>query len=387
MNQLQNYRYLEDIFIYFNTQYRIVIREEIDKIIEFNIKSLIYLKGLMGSGKSYFLSDYVLQKRFQGKESRFRILYINNSEAFLRNPIPYLFNEIKYMLCFDFEDNNNEFDFKNSFEILDKDQSIDGWEFYKKFLKDLKKYFLRQNKKLILIWDQINVLYREQRRNEQGFLIYSTLSNNFTFFDHIILIVSNENQEINLKNIVADVIEMNPFQVFTNSEFESLIEAETYYFKLIPCDLKEKITISKYIFELCKLLNYSISEYHCYKLGAWNEKKNLSNISKETAETNKNQYIENRKIEITNSEEKFRLEYLKKNNDLCEYYLTIRKLIVYNDALSMEVENNFPVKDHLEYYIIIFRRNIFLKKRHQFIISNYYFSMKIWEFFYAIRNS
>ena len=83
MNILQENRYFEEEFLYYNTKYRSEMKNQIDEYLSSNLNQRLFLKGLMTTGKSYFLSDYVLRKRAQGKNAKVRILYINNSEGFL----------------------------------------------------------------------------------------------------------------------------------------------------------------------------------------------------------------------------------------------------------------------------------------------------------------
>jgi len=263
MNSMQPDRYYEKTFLYYDTLYRDSIRNQIDELLSSELSLKIQLKGLMGSGKSYFLSDYVLRKRVQRQHAKFRILYINNSEQFLRSPLAYLFNELKYMIWFDFE-NNEDFDFKKWLNILNKNRCMENKTTYLEFLSELKDYYKSKGIKVILIWDQINVLYRDENKTKSGFSLYENLTESDTFFNHIILSASNNNKEINLEVEEITTIEMNPFEVFNKKEFRSLIDAEAAIFNLIPSDV-EKEEISHYLSELCDILNFSICEYFFYK--------------------------------------------------------------------------------------------------------------------------
>ena len=97
-NLLQQDRYLESNFTYLSTKYRDLIYEKIQKNQE---SEKIVLTGIQSSGKSFFLSDFVLRQRSLGENSKNRVLYVNNSEEYWANPIRYIINELIYALCFD----------------------------------------------------------------------------------------------------------------------------------------------------------------------------------------------------------------------------------------------------------------------------------------------
>ena len=351
MNSMQPDRYFEKTFLYYNTHYRDSVRNQIDEFLSSELSLKIQLKGLMGSGKSYFLSDYVLRKRVQREHAKFRILYINNSEQFLRGPLTYLFNELKYMLCFDF-DRDDGLDFKKWFSILNDNQSIMNKENYMNFLLELKRYYKSKGIKFILIWDQINVLYRDENKTKSGFSLYENLTESFTFFDHIILSASNNNKEINLEVEEITTIEMNPFEVFNKKEFRSLIEVEAAIFNLIPSDVKKE-EISYYLSELCDILNFSITEYHFYKTTAWDDKNRCSKIKDKTAKSDQNNYFEKREIAILKSEQKFRKEYLKDINDLNFYNSTLKKIQVYNEKMHILEGTTVKKLNNFSYHFLV----------------------------------
>ena len=343
MNSMQPDRYFEKTFLYYNTLYRDSIKNQIDEHLSSELGFKIQLKGLMGSGKSYFLSDYVLRKRVQRQKAKFRIMYANNSEQFLRSPLPYLFNELKYMICFDF-DRDDGLDFKKWFKILNENQSIMNKENYMKFLLELKLYYNSKGIKVILIWDQINVIYRDENKTESGFSIYKTMTDNYTYFDNIILSASNNNKEINLEVEEIITIEMNPFEVFNKKEFRSLIETEASIFNLIPSDIKKE-AILHYVSEFSDILNFSISEYYFYKSTTWDIKLHCSNIKDNTEKTNLTNYFDNREIAIRRSEQNFRKEYLKNIDDLNFYHSTLKKIQVYNNKMHIFEENTVKIVD------------------------------------------
>ena len=330
MNELQSDRYMEREFLYYNTLYRDSIREKIECLLTEPKNRKIHLVGLMGSGKSYFLSDYVLRNRFQGPEHKFRILYINNSQEFLSDHINYLFNEIKYMVCLDFE--NNKFDFEGWLEKLYQSRFPRKHSIYFEFLEELKIYYKSRGISLILIWDQINVMYRMKKQNKLGFQIYSELTGNESYFDHMVLSASNNNQEINIEASKIITIEMNPFDIFNKKELVNLIEAETEFFKLIPLDVNKE-NIFEYVSALSESLNFSVTEYYFYKFTAWDSKLHCSIISKNSAETNENNYFTARSIAIQKSERKFREEYLKDDNDVNFYNSIIKKIQIFNQNI------------------------------------------------------
>ena len=330
MNELQSDRYMERDFLYYNTLYRDSIREKLDCLLKERENNRIHLVGLMGSGKSYFLSDY----GFQGPEHKFRILYINNSQEFLRNSMDYLLNEIQYMICLDFEVDfeNEKFHFGKLLELLNQNRIHSEQSIYFDFLKKLKFYYKSRGIFLILIWDQINVMHRIENQNKPGFKIYSQLTENNFYFDYIILSASNNNQEINIEASQIITIEMNPFDIFNKKELVNLIIAETKFFKLFPLDVNKE-NISEYVSALSEFLNFSVTEYYFYKFTAWDSKLHCSIISKNSAETNENNYFTARSIAIRKSERKFREEYLKDDDDVNFYNSIIKKIQIFNQNI------------------------------------------------------
>lgn len=387
LNSLQQNRYFEEEFLYYHTKYRCEMGNQIDECINSNLRSKFHLKGLMATGKSYFLSDYVLRKRVKGKNAKFRILYINNSVEFIRCPLSYLFNEIIFMLNSDFNEIIDEVSLKIWFEKLNEDQSSKAWGKYMDFLFCLKKYFNYKGIKMILIWDQINVLYRTSKMIKDEIKIYKDLTNSHTFFDHIILSASSNNEEINIKNEKVSIIEMNPFEVFNKTEFLNLIQEEISLWNLVPNDIKkENISeYTKYISELSDILNFSISEYHSYKSIAWDHDLYCFTTKEKNFQSNRDKYFEKRKIEIEKSEEKFRTEYLKNTNDLNEYSSIIKKIRVFNEKLHYFEGKTVKIVLILAKTKIFFRTPTILRKNQHFTINNFYFTFKKRKFLFVLH--
>ena len=182
--------------------------------------------------------------------------------------------------------------------------------------------------KVIIIWDQINVFNQVENAKYPGFLIYLTLTQTETLFNHVVLCASNNNKEIQIVGPQFTTIKMDPF------EFISLITAEAIFFNLIPSNFNKE-TISEYITDLCEILNFSITEYHFYKLTAWNSELYSSSIQNFTAEENQSSYFKNRKIAIRKSERNFREQYLRDDDDFDSYYLVKRKIRCFNENISI----------------------------------------------------
>ena len=258
----------------------------------------------------------------------------------MQNPIAYLFNEIQYMICFDFE-NNDQFNFKQQLATLYKSLSPAKIGVFYDFFENLKIYYNSMGIKVIIIWDQINVLYQAENKENRGYKIYLALTQTPTLFNHVILSASNNNKEIQIEGPQFTTIKMDPFAIFNKKEFISLITAEAIFFNLIPSNFN-KGNISEYIADLCEILNFSITEYHSYKFTAWNSALCSSSIQNFTAEKNQNSYFKNRKIAIRKSERKFREEYLRDDDDFNSYYLAQRKIRCFNENIS--ISENTSVK-------------------------------------------
>ena len=163
------------------------------------------------------------------------------------------------MLFSDFLEKNNEIDFAQWFHKLNKNQFI--WGVYTDFFLILKEYFNSKGIQLVIIWDQINVLYRNTSKTKKGYTFFEDLTESYTFFNYIILSASNDNEEINIENEKIRLLEINPFEVFQKHEFINLIQSEIDLWNLIPSDIKKNNASEyrRYISYLSEILNYSIS--------------------------------------------------------------------------------------------------------------------------------
>lgn len=171
-NLLQADRYFENEFLYYQTEYRKKFLTDLREIyLEKNIQ--ICLTGIQAIGKSHFLSDYVLRNRIKGKDSDFRILYMNESGYF--NFKKFIINELLYELCFDIEEEkeivnfpqppNGSYLVKNQILqwliYLDSSDPTNTVSDFYNFLKHLHIYFRSIKKRVIFICDQINNLKKE----------------------------------------------------------------------------------------------------------------------------------------------------------------------------------------------------------------------------------
>lgn len=245
------------------------------------------------------------------------------------------------MFWSDFFEKNDQINFEEWFEKLNQSQIFDRWKIpYIDFFLKTKNYFNSKGIKLIIIWDQINVLYRTQSKIGEELIIYKTLTNNNLLFDHIILSSSNNNEEINMKDKNTKPLEINPFEVFNKSEFKNLVQVEIDLLNLIPSDINKEnpSEYKKYISDLCEMLNFQICEYHCYKSMAWDDDFLCFKIKNKNFDTNREKYYRRRKAEIQNSEEKFREVYLKRASNLKDYYFTLKKIQVYNEKNNIFAE-------------------------------------------------
>ena len=353
--QLQQERFEPNYFIYYLTKYRQELYQKITELCE-NKNIKISITGLQCSGKSYFLADFVLRQRTLGKNSMFRILYINDSKAFLSDPNEYMFIELLSALCFDFElvSMNNE----NLTEINELPKKINSQKeilecliFFKRkginsilfqtFLQLLKSYYefdyeldnIKIKKKLILVWDQLNDLFKNNNDPEEP-KIFNSIDNSNCFHCRLVS-ASNINQNIPNRNSNYNIpvqFEINPFLCFANyskrneKELFELILAEAAYFH--PKDITE-IKMETYARQLFKYLNESIIEYFYYK------KEIISSITFEKA---KIAYFENRKNSIRKLEINFQNEYFKNYVELLEYYTFLRKIITYEEYLELKTK-------------------------------------------------
>lgn len=309
------------------------------------------LTGLQSSGKSFFLSDFVLRQRVLGEKSKFRILYINNNEDFGIDSVDYLWNELFYMLLSDIEIYDqgdltelNYDDFKNFstkkelFQALySLKQEIDFTKFFD-FLRKIKKYFQKKGIKLMIVWDQINVLFRPPppHPNPRRMNFFWELTESSFYFEYFIFSASNSNTEMNQKYLEKyKENEINPFSLFTFREIYHLVfqELQNHLPKDVPNSLRE---IYDYTFRVCCLCNFSLSEYHSYKLSCWDRKKKVFLLPKMTETEISENFLESRKQEIIDSEDKFRSENIKNIFALRDYYIALRKIITFEEFLQIK---------------------------------------------------
>ena len=348
LNRMQNERFRDDNFIYLHTKLRKKLFDQMMKEIMEKDKSILALTGLQGSGKSHFLADFVLRNRL--KKSNLRILYINNGQEYFASSFEYMMNEIIYMVCLDLDFAN--FKQKDNFkkeEIKGADDIIEWLKFLQKyqtnenlmeFLRNLKMYYKKQGIKLLVIWDQINIMGRkiyEMKRADH--MVYEQILQPERFFDFIFLSSSNNNEqikEIQSRN-VSQILEINPFEVFDQEEFTRLVRYECDLYNYKPKDVQ---TIPKFFEELFQLLNYSISEFLSYK-NAFRDA--ISEIPsyifndydwKQTQE----EFTSKRTTDINISEGKFRDENIKLDDHLQQYYQAIKFLLTIEEMKNLDNE-------------------------------------------------
>jgi len=332
-NLLQKDKYLENHFSYYFTEHRKTIYDEIQKVPKGTLK--VVLNGIQDSGKSFFLSDYVLRQRFFGKESNSRITYINNSEEFVKDQTMYIMRELIYALCLDLEEENELKDLEYP-PIIDKNiktkNQITHWLHYldkdfdveplKKFLIAIKEYLNKKGIKVVLVWDQINVLFRLGSL-ESFKELFKTLCS-YIYFDLILVSASNNNQQIyDIVRKDDHVLNVNPFEIFNEDELKKLIslDCETYH----PKNFKDVVSYTNKVFEL---VQGSLSEYHHFKK-AWYWGDFKCDISLNTYEEIKEEYKNSRYRFISESEQKFQQEKIHNSAELEDYINCLRKFRVY----------------------------------------------------------
>jgi len=253
-----------------------------------------------------------------------------------------------------FEENeiNEPDDIINWLLYLDKHRSFKK---VKMFLQYLKDYYNKKGIKLVLIWDQINVMDRERTKSKQSAVkFYETSTNSDVFFNCIIKSASNNNESIkSLEKSIGftKAIELDPFTVFDKTEFFTLVKFETNYYK--PIDVKPEL-LDKYILSLCYILKFSISEYHYFKDCFWNKKDvrfEKEYYSKELLD----KFPNSRRDHIYISETKFQKEYITNSVALCSYYANLRMLLTFEEIEKMEenVKVNFNINKILKKYIFL----------------------------------
>ena len=348
LNRMQNDRFRDDSFIYLHTKLRKKLFDQMmGQIMEKETK-ILALTGLQGSGKSHFLADFVLRNRL--KKSNLRILYINNGQEYFANYSGYIMREIIYMVCLDLDFANFQPKDKFQKEEIKRADDIIEWLIHLldyqsednliEFLKNLKTYYQKQGIKLLVIWDQINIMGREiYKMNQTAHMIYNKITTTNEFFDFIFLSASNNNEpikEIQNRN-VSQILEVNPFEVFNQEEFSRLVRYECDLYNYKPKNFKKN---SNYFEELFQLLNYSVSEFLSFK-NAFREpfseipSYTFKNYNwKETQEI----FTSKRTDDIQNSEEKFRNENIKLANHWDKYYQAIKFLLTFEEMKNLDKE-------------------------------------------------
>jgi len=373
-NILQQEKYPEGIFTYYCTKYRKQMLSDVKNIIEKTNK--IILTGIQDSGKSYFLSDFVLRHRLSGKDSEYRFIYVNNSEELTKDYETYIFSELIYAFCFDSMEDCELKDFPPPPVIYGESKNqIFQWIQYlykkfnqhslKDFLKKIKVYFNGKGIKVILVWDQINVLHRKETDIKKSLKIFEVFEKK-KLFDLIFLSASNMNDRIYKIRSEDEKIEVNPFLVFSESELQELIRLDCE--KNHPKDIHD---LTKYAKEVFVLTQGSLSEYHHYKT-AWNWNLFNCKINEMTFRQIKDNYLKKRNKFIYAKEAKFQVEKIKNFDDLMDYVECLRKSILYKNYQTIKDPEEkalyfFPLK-----FILIFRDFFnFWKIHHEFSTNNF----------------
>ena len=338
LNGLQADRYLEKDFLYFSSQYRLEKYKELlrtlDKFPRVNVV------GLGASGKSHFLSDFVLRTRIEKTPKLLRIIYINSSRLFIEDPFYYLENELKYMVACDGEVKDIQ---EQIFKVC-QDKTMESVFL---ILKWLKNYYNQFEIKVVLVWDQVNVMFSDDvQKNPSVLSIFQELIKSRLYFDYHIFSASNNCNPINILSKCRE-INMNPFQVFQAYELLQILKEEAKEFK--PNDVPDTpIAIKKYSKALCKILWSSITEYCFFKKTFWNKKKNTTFIGTYTKGDAFQEYSKKRRLSILACEEKFRLEYTPLQAEKQEYTETLSKLVY-----DYEIKGISP-KANIQLYCFLF---------------------------------
>ena len=350
--QTSNDRFSRKHFLYYFTNYRQQVSSELLQICkEQKMVKKISITGLQCSGKSYFLADFVLRQRALGKESDFRILYINCSESFIQNTEG-LFFELLATVCFDLdllELSHQKLTLISQLptkldsqkEIVECLMFLRHLSFSKlgsklhSFLELLKEYYQRIGKILMLIWDQINELFRPDHFIKQN--IFEEIDRSDCFD---IRIVSASNTNENLQKRKTDMenteIEINPFLSFSNfsegneRELYELILAEAKQKENRPFDIPdEEPKIVDYAKELVNFVGNSIIEYFYFKRGG---------VSIFTFEEAKKSYYGNRNDTIRELETEFRKKFVTNYVSLKNYSNCLKKMITFEEYEKLPTE-------------------------------------------------
>ena len=121
---------------------------------------------------------------------------------------------------------------------------------------------------MVLIWDQINDVFKDILEHQKATNMFTDLiDHGDTFFDCKILSASNANKKTYTNfGITSIEIEMNPINVFTQQEIYYLVKYES---SIYQPKIQNNDNLAEYSLDLCKILNYSISEYYFYTKSNW----------------------------------------------------------------------------------------------------------------------
>lgn len=97
-NISQNER--EKNFLYCNRECRKSVAQVIIENKSFK-KGLNEINRFIGTGKPHYLADFVFRYRLADNTTNFRVLYFNNPQEFLAQPLSYIREEFIYMLWHD----------------------------------------------------------------------------------------------------------------------------------------------------------------------------------------------------------------------------------------------------------------------------------------------
>ena len=347
MNKMQKDRFRDDSFLYMQTKLRKKLFNQMMNEINTKKNCRLTLTGLQRSGKSQFLADFVLRNRLNNQ--RLRILYINDGEQYFGNWNKYIRNEIIYMICLDLDIAN--FQPKKTFkkEELKGTDDIIEWLLYLEnhvsnenlleFLRNLSTYYREKGIKMLVIWDQINVMGRTIYGDKQDAQrLYQKITSPDEFFDFIFLSASNNNE--NIKDTenrdVSQILEVNPFEVFNHVEFSQLVKHECDLYNYKPNNVQE---IPNDLEELCELLNYSISEFFSYKEAFWVNTSTIPyyKFQNYTWKEIKEKFTSTREKEIQASEELFQ-KNINLPVHLEEYYQAMKLLLTFEEMNSLDEE-------------------------------------------------
>ena len=205
------------------------------------------------------------------------------------------------------------------------------FEAFESLFEKLKANFNGRKFTFILIWDQINELFTNERKSSQETQFFLKITKSLKYFDFILLSASNRNEEIQTLENISLRLEMNPFEIFNPQDLFKLVhfEAEKY----TPNDVTF-LGRKAYSERLCDFLCYSITEYHFYKYSFFVSTDNSNLINKFSEATAQDHYVKMRRNVVIQSESEFRKKSIKFVNQIQEYYQCCRKIMTYEEFLN-----------------------------------------------------